>query len=68
MSKKHKENNTPIEQDNIDKLKKENEILRKWIDQKEDAYLALEKGNKNLQIIISRLAYLMMLLEDIENL
>lgn len=67
MSKKHKENNTPNEQDIMDKLKTENEILRKWIDQKEDAYLALEKENENLQIIMSRLAYLLMLLEDMEN-
>lgn len=67
MSKKHKDKYTPIELDIMDKLKTENDILRKWIDQKEDAYLALEKGNKNLQIIISRLAYLMMLLEDMEN-
>lgn len=67
MSKRHKDKYTPIEQDIMDKLKTENEILRKWIDQKEEAYLALEKGNENLEIIISRLTYLMMLLEDMED-
>ena len=62
------EENKQDGQSELEKLRKENEILHQWVDQKEDAYLAIEERYNTQQTITMRLTWLLFMLEEMVEL